>query len=135
MNYVKLKEVLDTLDTDDDVALAEINAETISVKVNIATSDIKQYLTAVGKRVANDASNTEAGKAAKLALDDFEFFIMSDPANVAVLTSTINALTELSASEKGYILSMGDGSQSLAASEGLGLVDINQVKHARGGKF
>ncbi|MBL4753889.1 MAG: hypothetical protein JKY52_09905, partial [Flavobacteriales bacterium] len=133
MNYVTLKGLLDSLNEDNDLALAEVNLSNIAVKVNIETADIKQYLTAVGKRVAIDDSNNEAGKAAKLALDDFEFFVMSDPTNVAVLSNSINALTELGASEKAYILAMGDSTESIAEQAGLGLVDINHIKHARGG--
>jgi len=135
MNYVTLKGLLDSLNEDNDLALAEVNLSNIAVKVNIETVDIKQYLTAVGKRVAIDDSTNGAGKAAKLALDDFEFFVMSDPTNVAVLSNAINALVELTDSQKAYILAMGDSTESIAEQAGLGLVDINHIKHARGGKF
>jgi len=135
MNYVTLKGLLDSLNEDNDLALAEVNLSNIAVKVNIETADIKQYLTAVGKRVAIDDSTNGAGKAAKLALDDFEFFVMSDPTNVAVLSNAINALVELTDSQKAYILAMGDSTESIAEQAGLGLVDINHIKHARGGKF
>ena len=135
MNYVTLKGLLDSLNEDNDLALAEVNLSNIAVKVNIETADIKQYLTAVGKRVAIDDSTNGAGKAAKLALDDFEFFVMSDPTNVAVLSNAINALVELTDSQKAYILAMGDSTESIAEQAGLGLIDINHVEHARGGKF
>lgn len=119
---------------DNSATASALNAKAISAKQSIQVSDIKKYLTVVGKRVAINNSASIPAQATVLAFQDFEVFDMTDALNEAALISQMGGLvTEglISETDKTNILAMGDTLISRAQSLGLGIVTAGQVQAER----
>ena len=114
------------------------NTPSVLVKGSIKTSDIKQYLTLKGLRVAIANSTSLPCQEVMLALADFDTFDCSNPNVLSVLTSVLDALMldtlipAFTGGDKANILAMADRLVSPAESLGI-TVSLESVHEALGG--
>jgi len=134
MNYQTLKTLIVGLTGTDEAVATLINTKDIPAVKNIQVADIKKYLIVTGKILAIKASSDPAALLTVEALNSFQEFVMSDPANVTALNAQLDGLVTaslLTATDKTNILALGDTLESLADQNGLGFVMAGDVQYAR----
>jgi len=111
-----------------------LNDKTIIIQQAIVSSDIRRYLLLVNKLIALESSQESEAIESTRALDLFTEFDITDALVESKLISLLDALVVaalISASDKDYILALGNKTISRAEELGLGTVIEANVKFAR----
>ncbi|MEE4290659.1 MAG: hypothetical protein V2J13_02820 [Cycloclasticus sp.] len=115
-----------------------LNTENISIKQEIESHDIRQYLMLVDLLIVIENGASDAAIKAARALDIFPVFNMANPMIegkfIAILDGLVADVTipDFLEAHKNTILSMGNKTISRANELGLGAVREGDIQFARG---